>query len=224
MSKTFAEKAIDYFLSLKEPENLPENISALNPYEQPHVKEIVREFFLKFFNDENPRVFIFGINPGRFGGGKTGISFTDPVALRKFLGIENSLGNKKELSSEFVYNVINLYGGAEKFYSKFFLSAVFPLAVIRDGKNYNYYDTKELFEILKPHLIESLQKQFTLGTKKRIAISLGKKNAEFLIRLNNELGLFDKIEYLDHPRFIMQYRRKKLDEYLKKYLALLRKV
>jgi len=31
--------------------------------------------------------------------------------------------------------------------------------------------------------------------------------------------LFDKIETLDHPRFIMQYRKKKIDSYISQYIT-----
>ena len=218
MEKTFSEKAIAYFLNLNPPKNLLEGISILNPYADENVKKLVTAFFCKFFNDEQKRIFIFGINPGRFGGGTTGISFTDPVALQEFCGIENSLRKRRELSSEFVYQVIERYGGAQKFYSKFFLSAVYPLAIIKDGKNHNYYDSRELFEFLKPFLISSIKEQSAFGAITKVAISFGKKNADYLKILNAELGIFEKIVYLDHPRFIMQYRRKSLEDYIKKYL------
>ena len=108
---TFAEKAIKYFTNLKSPINLPPKIYIANPYESKEVKRVVKKFFIKYFNDNNKRIFIFGINPGRFGGGLTGISFTDPVALKDECGIENNLGKHKELSSRFIYKFINEFGG-----------------------------------------------------------------------------------------------------------------
>jgi hypothetical protein len=100
---SFADKAIKYFLNLDSSLQLPASISLVNPYQNPDVRKIVTAFYNKFYNDNNERVFILGINPGRFGGGLTGISFTDPVALRNACGIENNYGNKKELSSEFIF-------------------------------------------------------------------------------------------------------------------------
>ncbi len=219
---TFASKAIDYFLSLDKPQRIPGNIEFLNPYENPGVKRIVKDFFTKFYSDKNKRIFIFGINPGRFGGGLTGISFTDPVALRIYCGIGNNLGNRKELSSEFVYRVIENSGGTEKFFSRYFLTALFPLAIIKDGKNHNYYDSTELYKAMKPYLLESVEKQITFGAEKSFAVSLGKKNAKYLEEINSELKYFDEIKVLEHPRFIMQYRRKKLDFYINKYLEILK--
>ena len=48
----------------------------------------IEAFFYKFYSDSNPRRMIFGINPGRFGAGTTGINFTAPKQLQEFCGIE----------------------------------------------------------------------------------------------------------------------------------------
>ncbi len=221
---TFALKAIPFYFSLKVPRNPPGEIGVMNPYEDEITRKLTAEFFNKFYNDDRPRSFIFGINPGRFGGGTTGIGFTDPVALRNFCGIENELGNKRELSSEFVYMVINEYGGAKKFYSDFFISAIYPLALIKDGKNYNYYDDRQVFEKLKNEIISLMKTQIGFGANKKKVISFGKKNADYLKIINDELKFFREIITLDHPRFIMQYRRKKMEEYIEKYLKTLRSV
>lgn len=218
---TFADKAISYFIKLKVPTRLPSEVQILNPYENDNVKSAVKEFYQKFYNDERKRVYILGINPGRFGGGLTGISFTDPVALRKYCGVDNQLGNKEELSSKFIYEVINHFGGVKKFFLNFFLSAIYPLALIKDEKNYNYYDDKKIFLFLKSHLISSLKKQIKFGADRRIVICLGKKNAKYLKIINDELDLFDIIKVLDHPRYIMQYRKKKIDYYINQYLSVL---
>lgn len=215
----FASKAINYFTKLKSPANLPPRIHILNPYEKKEVKSAVKNFYNKYYNDTNKRVYFLGINPGRFGGGLTGISFTDPVALKKHCGIENNLGNKEELSSKFIYQVIAQFGGVKKFFSNFFLSAIYPLALIKDGKNYNYYDNKKLFSSLKPHLISSLKEQAKFGAERKTAICLGKKNSMYLQTLNNEIKLFENIITLDHPRFIMQYRKKYFNRYISEYIA-----
>jgi len=218
---TFADKAISYFTKLKTPAKLPSGVQILNAYENDKVKSAIREFYQKFYNDDRKRIFILGINPGRFGGGLTGISFTDPVVLRKHCGIDNQLGAKEELSSKLVYEVINRFGGVKKFFSYFFLSAVYPLALINDGKNYNYYDDKKLFTFLRPQLMNSLNEQIIFGADRKVVICLGKKNADYLKMLNDEINLFDKIEILDHPRFIMQYRKKKIEDHIAKYLSVI---
>ena len=221
---TFADKAIKYFLNLKSLLQLPPLISLINPYTSSEIREIVTAFYKKFFDDNNERVFILGINPGRFGGGLTGISFTDPVALRNECGIENDFGNRKELSSEFVYSFIKEYGGVKKFYSKFFLSALFPLAILKDGKNYNYYDEPHLLNSLLPGIVDSLRNQIEFGTKRETAVCLGKKNAKYFNEINSKHNFFRKIEILEHPRYIMQYKRKSLGKYIEQYLSLLKKL
>lgn len=218
---TFAYKAISYFTWLGTQSKLPSGIGIMNPYEKKEVKDAVKVFYKKFYDDKRMRIFVLGINPGRFGGGLTGISFTDPVALRKHCGIEYQLGTKEELSSKFVYEVINRFGGVKKFFSYFFLSAVYPLALINDGKNYNYYDDKKLFTFLRPQLMNSLKEQTKFGADRKVVICLGKKNADYLKMLNDEINLFDKIEVLDHPRFIMQYKKMKIEDYIAKYMAVL---
>jgi len=217
-AKTFSQKAIIFFTNLKSSKNLPGNIKVLNPYKSNEVKRITNDFYNRFYSDTNERVFIIGINPGRFGGGVTGIAFTDPIALEEYCGVKNSFIKKSELSSKFVYSFIHEFGGAKKFYSKFFISAVYPLALLSDGKNYNYYDSKELYQHLKPYLISSLQNQVNFGARKDVVICLGKKNFDCLNELNKELNYFENIITLEHPRFIMQYRLKKKDLYIKKYI------
>jgi len=75
--------------------------------------------------------------------GITGIPFTDPVKL-EVLGIANDFQKKRELSSDFVYQMITAFGGANKFYQTFYISAISPLGFTKDEKNLNYYDVKRL--------------------------------------------------------------------------------
>ena len=98
---------------------------------------------------------MLGINPGRFGAGVTGITFTDPVRLEKECGIPNNFDKRQELSSVFIYDFIAAWGGAEAFYSRFFLSAVFPLGFTREGRNLNYYDDPQLMGRLRDRLRNS---------------------------------------------------------------------
>jgi len=215
----FAEKAIDYFLNLDLPVNLPKGITLIDPYTNAEVQRCVTLFYEKYFSDNNKRIFIFGINPGRFGAGVTGIGFTDPVALRTFCSIENSLGSKRELSSEFIYAMIENYGGCEKFYKHFFITALSPLGFLKDGKNYNYYDNIVLQKAVEPYIISSIIQQLKLGAETEFAICLGKKNADYFSALNETHHFFKKIITLEHPRWIMQYRRKKVNQFIEKYIG-----
>lgn len=217
----FSTKAINYFLKLKSPEKLLSGINILNPYESPEVQIAIKRFYNKYYSDNKERLFMFGINPGRFGGGLTGISFTDPVALKEHCGIQNNLGNRKELSSNFIYETITAFGGVEEYFSKVFMTALFPLALTHKGKNFNYYDDKILFNILKPIIVNSIQKQLRFGARKDKVIILGKNNAAYFKSINDEYGLFKKFLVLDHPRFIMQYRKRYLKKYILDYIKAL---
>ena len=218
IANTFAEKATRYFSSLKLPKRLPKGISILNPYSKKEVNNAVQRFFIKYFDDNENRVFVFGINPGRFGGGLTGISFTDPVALREECGIENDLGDRQELSSKFIYRMIKEYGGVKMFYSKIFITALYPLAIIKDGKNYNYYDSLKLYDSLKTQIVSAIKEQIMFGADRRFAVCLGKKNAKYFNEINKEHNFFEELRVLDHPRYIMQYRSKKANNYVADYI------
>ncbi|MDH3268848.1 MAG: DUF4918 family protein [Ignavibacteria bacterium] len=215
---SFSNSANKYFCNLKTLNIKNSGVELINPHETDDVKDVVKKFYSKFYGDEKERLFIVGINPGRFGGGLTGIAFTDPVALREHCRIENNLGSRKELSSKFVYTVVDRFGGAEEFFSKVFLTALYPFAIIKNGKNYNYYDDKLLREKLKSEIIQTLKSQIKFGARVDKVILLGKKNAEYFAGINEEHGFFKRIIALEHPRYIMQYRLKKVDHYIKKYL------
>jgi len=218
---TFAEKAIDYYNSLIAPTSLPPEIGVMNPYQKPEVQQLVRAFYQRFFNDNTGRVFVLGINPGRFGAGVTGIAFTTPQNLRRYCGIDNELADTPELSSRFIYQVVEAFGGATEFYSRFFLTSLFPLALTKAGKNYNFYDDRATTDALWPAITETVQTQTNFGYNRRIAVCLGRKNEGYLQRLNNQYHFFDSIATLDHPRYILQYKSKETATYLEKYMATL---
>jgi hypothetical protein len=215
---TFGEKVLDFYKNLTAPNNLPSGVETMNPYETSEVRGYVEIFLKKFFSDNRHRVFVLGINPGRFGSGVTGVTFTDPVALEKFCGINNTLEKRRELSSEFVYEFIHQWGGPERFYSNFFLTAVSPLGFVRDGINYNYYDDQTILATSRSFIVQTLNSQLLFGARRDVAILLGTgKNQKIFNDLNKEYSFFKKVYALEHPRFIMQYRRRTLAKYFQKY-------
>jgi len=215
---TFGQKAFDFYNNISPPK-LPKQITIINPLDNHRAKKYAKKFYSTFFNDTNKRIFVLGINPGRFGSSITGINFTDPVALHKYCSIKNSLEKKRELSSEFIYNSINNWGGVKTFYSKFFLTAVSPVGFLKAGKNYNYYDDKDLLNTVQPFIIKTLQEQLSIGAFKTTIILGTGKNYKYLTQLNNNYNFFENIHVLEHPRYIMQYQRKNIYKYLKKYNA-----
>ncbi len=223
--RTFADRAIHFYKDLRINTSLPAGSEILNPYENPAVKDIVTSFFTRFYDDQQDRVILLGINPGRFGAGITGITFTDPIRLEEDCQIPNGFEKRAELSSRFIYEVISSYGGCQAFYQRFFLSAVSPLGFVRDGKNLNYYDDRELEAALGKFIESSLRDQIDLGIRKDKAICLGEgKNMKYLEKLNKKLDLFGEIISLPHPRWVMQYRFKRKEEFIEKYLEVLQSI
>lgn len=209
----FSDRVILYYSKLKIENILPEGISILNPYTNEEVMNVCQQFYSKYYNDSDGRIFIIGINPGRFGAGITGIPFTDPVKLENECGIKNNFDKRGELSSDFIYRLINTMGGPSHFYRHFYIGSVSPLGFVLNKKNFNYYDSKELLVAMKPTIVSNLIKQIGLGINSRKCYCLGQgKNYEYLKMLNIEIKLFDEIIPLPHPRWVMQYRRKKLDQ------------
>lgn len=217
-----AEKLEKFYFNLKIEATLPPGVDVMDPYEIIEVREICSKFFHTFYPDDHPRRLILGINPGRFGAGITGITFTDPVRLEEICGIRNTFQKKQELSSVFIYDMINAFGGPRSFYSKYFLSAVSPLGFIKDGKNLNYYYDRKLQEALTPFILDNLNKHIEMGFSTDRVICLGEgKNFKYLNELNREHQLFGEIIPLPHPRWVMQYRYRLRDEFIKKYIRTL---
>lgn len=227
MSKTFGEKVIDFNRLLSYSGKLPENFQVINPFlDNPETMDVMQQFYRKFYNDSNQRKFIIGINPSRHGAGVTGVPFTDTKRLESSCGIKMKSARTHEVSSVFIYDLIAEYGGVEEFYKQFYINSPFPLAIVRltkDGKwlNANYYDDPALFEVVKDYMILTLKKHISLGLDTSEVYILGKKNADFIHKLNKEAKLFGSLKVLEHPRFIQQYKSKEKQLYIDKYILTL---
>jgi hypothetical protein len=222
---TFGEKVIRFNKNLHYTgDPLPMGIRIMNPFrESPDTLRIVETFYRKYYSDHNKRHIILGINPGRFGGGLTGIPFTDTKRLTSECNISYNGKTTHEPSSVFIYKMINEYGGTEKFYGDFFINSPCPLGFTsnKNGKelNYNYYDSPALMTAVKGFMIDSIKELIKLGIRTDACVCLGTgKNEKILNKLNNEYQFFGKIIPLEHPRYIMQYKSKSMDEYIKKYI------
>lgn len=219
-----ANKIITFNRNLFYNGQLPDDFRVMNPYlDNPETLKVMSQFYKKYYNDNNSRRFIIGINPSRHGAGVTGVPFTDTKRLESVCGIPIMSAYTHEPSSVFMYEMIKEYGGAEKFYSDFYINSPFPLAIIRKTEkgnwiNANYYDDKELFDMTKEFMIESLKKHISIGLDTSEVFILGKKNADFINKLNREEKLFDKFTILEHPRYIQQYKSKEKQAYIDKYL------
>lgn len=215
----FSEKITSFLFNLSVNFALPAGFEVLNPFEEKDTRKACKAFYNKFYSDNTGRYAIIGINPGRFGAGITGVPFTDPIRLQNACGIINDFAKKQELSSLFIYDMIEAFGGVETFYANFYITAVSPLGFVKDGKNINYYDDRTLEKDIEPFVVDCLQKQIAWGLQTSKAFCLGEgKNFAYLQKLNEKHGFFKEIIPLSHPRFIMQYRLKKKEEYIDGYL------
>ena len=230
MSESFGDKVIDFNKELNFTGALPEGFQVLNPYlDNPETIEVMKQFYQKFYSDSEQRKFIVGINPSRHGAGVTGVPFTDTKRLESICGIKMDSAYTHEISSVFMYDMIQEFGGATAFYKQFYINSPFPLAIVRktkEGKwlNANYYDDNLLFEMVKDFMILTLRNHINLGLDTSEVYVLGKKNALFIQKLNKEAHLFDQLKVLEHPRYIQQYKSKEKQLYIDKYILTLNKV
>ncbi|PJJ64031.1 SMUG2 DNA glycosylase family protein [Chryseobacterium geocarposphaerae] len=225
-NKTFADKIIEFNKNLHYSGLLPEDFQVLNPYlDNPETLVVMQKFYHKYYNDFNRRKFIIGINPSRHGAGVTGVPFTDTKRLENVCGITMESAYTHEVSSVFMYDMIAQYGGADRFYKNIYINSPFPLAIVRKSRNgwlnANYYDDKVLFNDVKDFMIESLKKHISLDLDTTEVFVLGKKNADFISKLNQEAHLFKKMTVLEHPRYIQQYKSKEKQLYIDKYILAL---
>ena len=226
---TFGEKVLAFNAGLRLDAPLPPGIEVMNPFlGSPCALAASAAFYGKYYADHRERHIILGINPGRFGAGLTGVPFTDPKRLAEACGIHiGACAPAHEPSSVFVYEVVNAMGGPEAFYRDWYINSICPLGFVRvdaNGrkKNYNYYDDRRLEEAVTPFMVECLRRQLDFGIRRDLCFCLGTgKNAAFIERLNAEHGFFGRVVALEHPRYVMQYKSKEKDAYIRKYVTLL---
>ncbi len=132
--------------------HLPGGFKVINPYkgnQKQQVKEITTAFYQKYYNDIKPRRIILGSSPARKGSAVTGVPFEDAKHLQSETNIFIDEFYINKSSSGFLYDVINNYGGCEKFYADFYMNFVFPLGLARTNSkgnevNCNYYENKQV--------------------------------------------------------------------------------
>jgi hypothetical protein len=227
---TFADRIIEFNKTLYFKGWLPDGIRVMNPFRDNYILQLSSSFYKKYYDDNKPRHLILGINPGRFGGGFTGIPFTDTKRLTSECGLKYSGRQTHEPSSVFVYEVIKEYGGPVRFYNDFYIASVCPLGFTHTGPtgkeiNYNYYDSIELTNAVLDFIVEGIRNQIEFGIAADVCFCFGTgKNEKFLRALNERHAFFKKIIALEHPRYVMQYKSRSRQDYIGKYLNALRQV
>ncbi|MBC2254207.1 SMUG2 DNA glycosylase family protein [Listeria ivanovii] len=207
--------------------DLPTGFRLINPYngdQKNLVSEITAAFYQKYYNDNRPRRLILGSSPARRGSAVTGVPFEDAKHLQNETGIFIDKFYINQSSSGFLYDVINAYGGCQKFYTNFYMNFVCPLGLVRVNSkgtevNCNYYENKKTQAILSPFIIQSIRCQIEFGIDTSICYCIGSgENYNFLSKINDEYQFFRTIIPLEHPRFITQYNSQHKDKYMEKYL------
>lgn len=226
---TFAQRVIAFNESLSLDLPLPKGIRVMNPFkENPEALKVSSAFYRKYYNDNRKRYLILAINPGRFGAGVTGIPFTDTKRLSEKCGLSIKGTHTHEPSSVFVYRMIEAWGGTEKFYKDFYINSISPLGFLKTNNknkevNYNYYDSPELLDSIMPFAIDSINKHISIGCHTDVCFCMGTgKNFKILKEINDKHGFFQTTIPLEHPRYVVQYKSKKMDTYIEKYMGLLR--
>lgn len=225
MSETVADIIIRFNEQLDPKLTLPPGIRILNPYrEDPEAHRVSNQFYRKYYSDNLKRKLILGINPGRFGAGVTGVPFTDPKRLTERCKIPYTGKMLHEPSSVFVYDMISAFGGENMFFKRVYISSMFPLGLARVDaqgklKNYNYYDSKAMLDAVYDYIKWNIQQQIRVSGTRDVCYCLGTgKNYALLSQINKEERFFETIIPLEHPRYIVQYRQKLKDTYIRKYV------
>lgn len=209
---------------------VPDGFKIINPYSgdnKQQIEKITTSFYNMFYDDDRKRKMILGSSPARRGSAITGVPYEDAEHLQNETGIfiDNFYVNKS--SANFLYDVIESYGGCKKFYGDYYMNFVCPLGIVRNNPNghetnINYYENKKLMDSLYNFIIESIKEQLKFNIDTSVCFCIGSgENYKFLNEINEKYHFFEMIVPLEHPRFIMQYNSDKKEYYFNKYLTAL---
>lgn len=211
--------------------DVPPGFRAVNPFSGPETArapDVVTAFYRRFYEDRKPRCLVLGSSPARRGTAVTGVPFADAELLEKESGSKIDGYAVNRGSAGFLDEVIERYGGRERFYGDFTMNFVCPIGLTRTNAkgrevNANYYENKELLARLRPFILDSLQRLADLAGDTSVCYCIGSgENFRVLSGINEDRKLFKKIEPLEHPRYIAQYNPARKDEYIERYLSVLR--
>ena len=199
-------------------------INAFNGVNKDTIKRVLHKFYTKYYNDIDKRFMILGSSPARRGTALTGVPFEDVNHLQKDTGISIDAFGANKRSSSFLYEVMEEYGGRQKFYKRFYMSFVCPLGIEKinlkgNWVNCNYYENAALKKCLHTFIVDSLRRQIDFNIDTTVCFCIGSgENFKFLTNINNKHHFFNTIVPLEHPRFIMQYNADRKEEFMQKYV------
>jgi hypothetical protein len=227
----FAEKVLQFNNEISHTTlDLPTGFEIINPFtgnQKEIVKKVTTEFYQKYYNDTHTRRLILGSSPARRGSAVTGVPFEDAKHIQSETGIFIDKFYINQSSTGFLYDVIEEYGGCEKFYTSFYMNFVCPLGIVRQNSkgnevNCNYYENKKLQSALYSFIVSTIHCQIAFGIDTSVCYCIGSgENYSFLSKVNEEYNFFSRIIPLEHPRYIMQYNSKSKQLFIEKYISAL---
>ena len=216
-----AQEYFYFYKTFKErySETLERNVKILSDFLDN--KDNIINFHKKYVEPNSPRVVICGINPGRNGAGLTGIPFIDFESLSNML--PDIQKKDWEQSAKFFFSVIQEFG-IEEFYKNFHVTNIswFGFSRIDKPKNVNYFE-KDIFTEIAIYLIdkfveemELINPDYIIPLSKTVKYELEKLKKQGKIRA--EIGTC-----INHPSWVVTYRRKDLSIWRQKYIDTLSK-
>jgi hypothetical protein len=206
-------KILSFYKELQEIKSfdgMPSNWKLVNPYIQ-HWKRF--EFFIKkYYQDQNKRDLIIALNPGRKGCNKTGIALTDENVLFSKLKLPYNNSNPEvERTATKIYSIIEeVHPHLNTFFSRFFMTNIFPFGVVADGKNVIFSKIIKIPSIMN-FSKNFISKSIDIFNPEKI-ICVGRGSEKFICKhFPNQKPI-----YLHHPAYTFPEKEKmKYREYLK---------
>lgn len=179
-------------------------------------EEAIIEFERLYIEPNKPKIVLCGINPGRYGAGKTGIPFIDFNSLSEMLPNVNR--KDAEPSAQFFFSVVKKFGIID-FYRSFYVTNIsrYGFSRISKQKNVNYYDNTIPTEVTLCLIDKFIREMSVINPNVIIPLSTcvdyELKKQKGTGRITAEIGT-----RLSHPSWISTYRRKELEAWVDKYV------
>ena len=177
-------------------------------------RPIAEQFWQQYVPEPLPQTVIVGLNPGRMGAGLTGVPLLDFRSLTNLLPDARLPRNDTEPSANFFHRVAQ-HIGAEKFYRQFYVSNVSAVGYLRDNKNCNYHDLPDAAQQI---VEQRFRDEMAVVAPKRI-IALGREVEATVQRLYDDGAI--RISHLPHPSWIMTYRLREAQSWVRRYTQML---
>jgi hypothetical protein len=117
----------------------------------------IQDFYEHYVFPHKQQVALCGINPGRFGAGKSGIPFVDVDSLTRLLGLKVEVGTER--SAQFIRRVVDHFG-ASRFYAHVYVTNLSTFGFRNKNRNVNYY---ELPQALQSEIFRWFAAEMSIG-------------------------------------------------------------